>query len=242
MIAFDAVATTKTGGATSLAWNHTVAAGNNRILIVGISFRVNSVSNPAATYNSIPMTLIAFQSSGSSTTQVAMFYLLLPDTGTHQVSVTWTTSSAAVGGSMSFTGVKQSSPYRTPETKNGGVTGDPFSVDVTSAVGELVVDVAAHANDGFVAEAGQTARYNDFQTSIAGGGSTEPGAASVNMGWNPTTSTHWAMIAISLIPGVSPDPLSIPLTLVDPVVDIYDRRILVTAKQRRLLFTAPSRK
>jgi prepilin-type N-terminal cleavage/methylation domain-containing protein len=109
----------KSGGLVrSLTWSHTVGAGSDRILVVGVSTRgglgwdqVNSV-----TYNGISLTRV-----GSDTTldchgythRVEIWYLVAPPTGTYNVVITTAGNADIVGGATSWIGVNQTNPVGT---------------------------------------------------------------------------------------------------------------------------------
>jgi hypothetical protein len=128
-----------------------------------------------------------------------MWRLLDPPVGTADVVVTFsgTPSDGAVVGVMNLTNVHQTTPLG-PFVSNAG--NGTASVDVTSAEGELVIDVIA--KDNAVAPAvgsGQTERWNNaFSNSAYGALSTRPGAKNVTMAW--WSADDWAIGAVSVKP------------------------------------------
>jgi hypothetical protein len=93
---------------TSLTFSHTVGTGDNRALLV---FDFNDTASnvvTGATYNGVAMTSVSnsFQISGDR--YVNCFYLLAPDTGTHNVVISASASKIIAGASVSYFGVKQS--------------------------------------------------------------------------------------------------------------------------------------
>jgi hypothetical protein len=106
----------------------------------------------------------------------------------------------------SYCGVHQTTPVGTAASAIS--YGNPITVDVSSAVGELVVDAVADRadlGDTLAATAGQTERSN-FIADISGvgiiAGSDKAGAAgTVTMSWTAAPSgQYWAMIGVSLKP------------------------------------------
>lgn len=100
-MAFDAAASS-TGGGSPRQWNHTVAVQNDRLLVVGFvcSSGVGS-SVTEVTYNSKPMTRVAFKVNGQH--EASIWMLDNPDTGTNQVSVVFNGSSqSGAGVSVSY--------------------------------------------------------------------------------------------------------------------------------------------
>lgn len=201
-IAFDAASEAGTPAyATSLSWSHT-CTGDNRILIVGLSFFL-TVTDVAVTYNGVAMTLVD-NAVGGNGGKPWMFRLVAPATGSNTIAASWTTSSSCAGGGMSFTGVSQSAPLGTA-AKNTGASTTP-TVDVTSASGELVVDVVSNANAGGAPSVGadQTERYNQLGSgtnNVYGAGSHEAGAATTTMSWT-IVSTNWGIVAVPLKPSL----------------------------------------
>jgi hypothetical protein len=188
--------TTSNSASSSMTISHTVS-GTDRLLVVAIS--QGNANSPIAslTYGGTPLTLLGTESAGPP--RIEMWYLLAPPVGTADVEVTFsgTPSDGAVIGVMSLTNVNQTTPFG-PFVSNAG--NGTASVDVTSAKGELVIDVIA--KDNAVAPAvgsGQTERWNNaFSNSAYGALSTRPGAKTVTMAW--WSADDWAIGAVSVKP------------------------------------------
>lgn len=212
------------GTRTSLTWSHTIGANTNRILIVGVSTTVNGLLGPnsnrvlSVTYAGQALTLIGSRVSPLPGTRSSteMFRLIAPPVGTANVVVTLVgtigLNNYAVGGSVSFSGVHQTTPHGSFVSGSG--SNDSPTTGLASAANEVVIDnVATTPEAQFLADgAGQTERYNG-QSFIGGlisvgAGSTEPGAASVTMSWQSISSGEWATGAISLKP--APNPTAAP--------------------------------
>ena len=110
-IAFDAKYNSVTPGtATSLTYSHT-CTGSDLILVVGVLNVPPSGSASAptgVTYNGDAMTKITDKSSGSGRQKNSLWYLINPDTGTHDVVVTLGGNNYIGAISCSYTGVAQS--------------------------------------------------------------------------------------------------------------------------------------
>jgi hypothetical protein len=136
---------------------------------------------------------------------VQLFYLTAPATGTHPVQVTLTGGTATMeGGSVSFTGVDQTTPVRNITTKFGTGTGP--NVTVASAPGNMVVDALVTGCPGNITSK-QTLRWlNKVNCATAGGNgaqSTAAGAASVAMGYT-TPNDWWGMIGMDVVAVATP--------------------------------------
>lgn len=209
------------GTRTSLTWSHTIAAQTNRILIVGVSTTVNGLAGPPAdrvlsvTYAGDPLTLIGSQRSpvpGGTRSSTEMYKLIAPPPGTANVVVTLVgnlaPSNYAVGGSVSFTGVHQTTPHGSFVSGSG--SSDIPVLIVPSAANEVVVDNVATSPEAqfLLAGSGQSYWYSGevFLGGLisVGAGSTEAGAPSVTMSWQSLASGEWATGAISLKPAATP--------------------------------------
>jgi hypothetical protein len=189
-------------GVASLTWAHTVGSGDGRILIVGISLR-GSQSITGVSYGSTALAPIGSVVTGQTTSE--LWSLLAPPQGTANVVVSLTGSFSVriVGAAVTFFGVDQVAPLGTYVSAVG--TSATASVTVTSGPGELVVDtVAVNLSTGITVGAGQTQRWNGgtsaAATNVRGGGSTEAGAATVDMSWALGSPRTWAIGAVPLMP------------------------------------------
>ena len=209
----DAVSAGDTRPAT-LTISHTTGSGTDRLMLVGISF-VNDQTETvtSVTYDGVPLTKVGERNS-SDDARVEIWYLTSPPSGTYNVVITFSAplGRAAVAGVMTFTGVNQSTPlgtFASASLQCSAPCADP-SVNVTSAVNELVFDtVACETCTTLTVGAGQTQRWNlaplDGPRPSPGAGSTESGAATVTMSWTMGTDDHWAIGAVPIKPsGASP--------------------------------------
>ena len=189
-IAVDGIPSEGTTTTATASVPHTTGSGSNRLMMVGISF-TDQGTVPAiqsVKYNDIDLNRVGGVGGGQSTSddyaRVEIWYLKMPDTGTHNVVVTFATApDDATVGVMTFTGVDQTTPLGT--FTSATADSDTASTTVTSAVGELVFDtmvLEASGDTDLVPEASQTERWDIYQASRGNGaGSTEPGAASVGV-------------------------------------------------------------
>lgn len=129
-IAFDAATNNGTCGASSpITWSHT-CTGNNLILFVTAYTGAGNDNVTAVSYNSVALTKITSQVSAGSTAALSLWYLFAPATGTHTVSVTFS-SSPGSGHAVSYTGALQSS---VPDSFNSGTAagGGTLTVSTTT--------------------------------------------------------------------------------------------------------------
>lgn len=153
-IAVDAVST---GGATatSLTISHT-CAGANRALLVG--FWVNSSSDLATsvTYNGVALTRIGTVVQGAE--RAYLYILLAPDTGTHNIVISLSSSVLVRAANASYTGVLQ---WKGTEvsTTNTAASSTSLSISLTTTLDKDWLVMFARNNGGtYSAGAGTTIR------------------------------------------------------------------------------------
>jgi hypothetical protein len=205
-IAYDAVGSGSTGSSASgsFTWNHTTGSGSNRIMIVGISIKTPTVSVSSVTYDAENLTFI--RADNTSNIRSELWYLIAPASGTATVTVTLSGSSKAVGGSVTYANVDQTSPIDV----NGGGSGTStlptqsvtISIENCWLVGNLAVsDTGATVTDNI----GQNVRW-DVKTS---GGSPNIGhgsdkgsvlTGSQTMSWTLKNSADWSVSVVAIKP------------------------------------------
>ena len=183
-------------GSTTVTYSYTVPVATNTILVIGIA---TSTADPpsAITYNTVAMTRLAGDTSGNNGT--AIWYLVNPSSGANTVSMTISGDSDGTKRivTATFSGVHQTTPFGTPAT-NSGLAGTASTVSVSSASGEVVVDLV-HGLGG-VTSLTKDASQTLIQAITRTGMSYEAGAASVSMDWTWATSADWEAIGGSLKP------------------------------------------
>lgn len=209
------------GTGTSHSFTHSANTGSDRLLVVaagvgstGIAGAAGTIS--AATFGGTPMVQVGTAFSGDGS-RVYLFALkdnpgtsyVMPTTGS--VAITSSSGSRVEAGATTFTGVDQTTPYGLfASNVNSGSSA--VSVTVASAVGQLVVAIAA-ADEGGTnlsittgTSGGQVQLWSyggsDYLSSAA---STKPGTAGdVTSSFTLNTTTDWAAGAISLRPASNP--------------------------------------
>ncbi len=203
-------ASSATGYATrTLSWAHTVGSGPDRVLVVGVSNSSNTQVRRIR-YGGVALTEIVSRAGGGGNTRASLWILVAPLSGTADVVVTLSGPEDIAAGAVSFTGVEQGTPVGGSASARG--TGTLASVTIASAPEEVVVDaVAARGNALSIVPGGGQAPLWTIGTgtggnNVIGGGSTQPGAASVTMSWTLAASQSWAIGAARLRPArVVPD-------------------------------------
>jgi Tfp pilus assembly protein PilV len=211
VVTVDAVSSNSAGGSSSSLTvpNHTTS-GSNRLMLVGISISNDGASGArqinSVTYSGVNLTQVC-TGSVDDDARVWIYRLIAPPVTTANVAITLNGNVASGGnitaGVMTFTGVDQTTPLGTCVTDTNDSS--PHAVTVTSVTNELVFDVFSSEGASMTmagSPAGRTQRWNTTANSNGGGGSTAPGASSVNMTWTANSGgDHWAVAGVPIKPG-----------------------------------------
>lgn len=205
MIAFDSSAVgALVNPGTSSTWAHTVGAGANPILFVGVFGDVATTGKiSGVTYNGVAMTLIGSVRAPSDR-WVYLFYLVNPTTGTNNVVVSASASIAIQGMSSSFTGVNQTGQ---PDASTTNTTGASVShlIGTLTTVAANCWTVAIYKSMATVVAAGTgTARQNQNSTLIfdSNGPIGTPGSSTLQ--GNSNSNSNQAIVMASFAPFVAP--------------------------------------
>ncbi len=210
-IAVDANASSSCTSCTSLTYNHTVT-GANTLMVANTSNGGGSGGSANAiegvSFNTVPFTKIGENVQVSARNRLEQWYLIAPAAGTYAVvaSTTRTLVNYFFAGTTSFTGASQTSPVRGYATSSA-TTGTTAAVTLSSAVDDIVLDIACNGCYAMTASTTQTAQFKKATSCDAYcwtvAGSTKPGAASVTMSWTWSANEYWQIFASSLKPLVS---------------------------------------
>lgn len=199
--AVDSVSNISSSGVGPFTLSHT-CAGTDRLLRVNVMHYDSSDDVSGVTYNGVALTPVPSGDATNGQYWLSAFYLIAPDTGTHDIIVTVTGSVFDIGiTAVSYINVHQSVPLGTAVTATGTSTAP--SVTVSSASDELVDDGLIIVSSGsLTVGAGQTQHVNTPTSNafIKYATSTEGGAASTVMSWTNGTSQAWAIMAVPIKP------------------------------------------
>lgn len=146
---------------TSYTFSHTVSSGSNRILLVTVGHLSGSISG--VTWNGQSLTQYANVSFDTPLGILATYYLINPDSGTHDIVVELAGQMIYEGGSMSiatdYTGVDQSTPFA------AGVSQEQIETELLEMTVQPGIEntrgySACISNSGYV-----PAQYEDLQQS-----------------------------------------------------------------------------
>lgn len=206
-VLFDAVGPNSSGatgsGVSSLSWTHT-PVGNPSAVAVAVGYWSNATAISSVTYGGVAMTLAVSQNA-SSGDKAAIYGLANPPAGAQTVQITWAAGGIfANAGSISVTGSDTTTCFSHADGQAAG-TGTSAACTVTSAVGELVVDMCNgdNATAGVTITSSGTRRWGTAHVGSeeANAAATAPGAATVTMTETLSASKPWAIVAASFKSG-----------------------------------------
>ncbi len=214
-ITVDNTSSSTVASALSLTFAHTVNAGSNRLLLVGVNLGAESATGSAAvvstvTYGTKPLTLLGAQTSadagagGDVRTEIWMLKetdIAAASNTNVVVTITGATNKTITAGATSFFNVDQTTTHGTfvSNTADNATSG---SVTATSASGELVFGTLAWDQAPTVTSGGGETElwHNNSNGLVTGIGGTLPGAASVTFSYNSDASQDYAAAAIPIKP------------------------------------------
>jgi len=213
------------GTSTTLSWSHTIGSGTSRILLVGVSLRVdNSTPNGATFVSSIKfgsaslncLAAIEDNNTGSCGTgstgtvflRSEVWYLLGPASGAATVTVTASSATTIVGSSASFSGVLNVTSGGSGASNNGATGSTTASHGVTSAAGNLVFGNVALAKlsggNPITVTSGNTNLTDIADSASAGshvhGNASDSTAVNPTMSWTFNLTSPWAVTTAVLTP------------------------------------------
>jgi hypothetical protein len=180
---------------------HTVASGEDRLLLVAISKR--AFNNVTAVFRGSQV-LTKYKGeyfAAGNYPQYELWYVLNPEVGTYNIAVILPANDWFEVCSIDFRNVDQVDPFSAVAKATGTGTGPALTL--VSQVSSIVVDILAiQKGDGITlaANGGQTQKMNASSNgNWAGAVSTKPGAASVATGWTVSESGHdWIYASLSV--------------------------------------------
>jgi hypothetical protein len=194
---FDASSLGTGANATSISWSHTVGAGSNPVLVVGVLINSNAVTASSVTYNAVNLTKLSNAINGSA--EVELWYLVNPASGTHTIQVTVSSAAPFNAGAASYTGASQATnPFGTANSATGTSTAPSVTVSSTDAT-MTVCSIGGDQGGGtFTAGTGVTARWTD--TTFANGAQGDQGgvSSSTTASWTLSVSDSWVLLAAPL--------------------------------------------
>lgn len=197
------------GRTEELAWSHTVAQRNNRLLVVGVSYAKGDDEVKRVSYAGVAMSRLGGQSAPKSANAVELWYLVAPAVGTGQVVVSLKRDRDVVGGAMTFVGVDQGAPFGILRS-SGGDKDEPACVTLANAPAQLVATVFAAKGDAQSVTPGRGHRTawnvdtGNKKDDILGAATTVAGAPIATLCYELERPRTWSMLAVPLKPAIAP--------------------------------------
>lgn len=213
-IAIDA--TTDNGTVTNQqnpSYSHTAGSISNGVALVCVTWQDSTPGTlSSVTYGGNAMTALCGAGEGCTNSArqatganlfTSLWIYKNPSSGSATVQANFSeVINGIILSTRTYSGVDQTTSTGTVASANG--SSSPVTVNVSSAVAELVVDCAVGADQTYTVGASQTQRTN---TEIAGNQehltSDEPGAGTVTMSWAQNSGNWWATIAVPLKPATA---------------------------------------
>jgi hypothetical protein len=206
------------GPMTAWSWSHE-CTGDNRMLVIANSLRVNDENSITVTYNgdSCTQEVMRFY----STNQTFLHWIIAPDTGgSYTVSVVTTNNTYfSRSGSVSYTGVDQTNPIDASVGRYSYSALGEWSLDTTED-NCWVMSVVTGPNNGVPGEmtGNETVRYNTYLTTSSfdtgfndTDGPVSPGTHT--MTWEFNVIGIWTLCIIAIAPSAETTPTDLEGTI-----------------------------
>lgn len=190
-------------GQPSGSWSHTTLAGENS-LWVHVSLHNALVTG--ITFNSVAMTLAATKTTGTYTS--CWYYLVNPDIGTYNITVSEDADGYGAAGGIAFKGTDTDSPLGVTGTANGSGT-NPTKTVTTTVDNSYVMQGCYGSGEGttntITTGSGETDIYKinnqGNKAAIQASYKSTTTAGSYTMSTTFSVSCVWAIAVIEVKPG-----------------------------------------
>ncbi len=190
--------------AATLTLNILVSAGTDRMLVVGLAYKSNSVIIPdSISFNGGELFSVEHAGTDNADAQVLLWYLANPTVTTADV-VIYLPSSQRMGGYVAlFTGINQSDPFTANTVQAGSSSNNPTD-DISSSSAEICVSIMCQVSAGpFTIDANSGTLICDQAASGGGtdtraGGQYEVGTGTRTMSYTLSDAEDWNIISAAL--------------------------------------------
>jgi hypothetical protein len=211
-IAYDsASSTTLTSQASSMSWQHTTGTGSDRLLLVTVDvFRSSGTPRTVTgiTYDGVAMTQAAsVQYSTNPQILSYLYYLVNPSSGTKTIAVSFSSNTYAVGGSVTYTNVDQTSPLQVNNVNSGSSASQSVSLTASGTNNKLFFGhmgsyrTTSPSAYTVTEGSGQTNRWAQTGSTFKGRCSEKTVTSGyVSMTWTTSQTASWTAIAAVIQP------------------------------------------
>ena len=223
------VSTNALESGSSINVTHTTGIGDDRLLLVGVSWNSDQTDVPISSVtftpdgsSSIALDPVIVQKHNSNNRYAAIYSLLdPPENVSGVVAVTFTASvgNGIVAGAVNFSAVNQVDPFGTAAGASSPSNNQTPTVTLNGLAGdELVFDTVFQGGNppsALTPGAGQTqlGDWNLYQLNARGAASTEQALSdSVTMSWSAVDSSMWVIAAVPINPAEGTPPVQYTIT------------------------------
>lgn len=195
-IVFNGSTTGSGSGVSSLTYAKTIAAGNDRIIYVGVTAQDKAISG--VKWNGLALT--QFTVGTRNGMRVAMYYKALGSSAsptTANVVVTLAGGTDCFSGAGDYSGVWQATPFTDPKVSQAKSLYP--SVTFTSYVGHKSVTLMGAIAASPVANGPAQTQYWTFSASHSNRSTEKNGAATITMSHTLSASEDWVMIGGTMV-------------------------------------------
>jgi membrane-associated phospholipid phosphatase len=192
----------------TLAFAQTVPAADNRLLLVGVSYRKGKEPVNSVSYGGVPMRLLGYAAAAKNENRVELWYLQAPRAGSAQVVVNLPKKKDVVVGAMAVAGVDPNAPFGTFRWASD--QSSQACVTLANAPSPLVVSVLVASGQGRGLRPGPG--QNSVWNRGTGNGKDNVLASAISLVGTPSASVcqtldateDWSLVAVPLRAAVAP--------------------------------------
>lgn len=195
-IVFNGSTTGSGTGVSSLTYAKTIAAGNNRLLVVGVTTQDKAISS--VKWNTLSLTQFTIGTRNSM--RVALYYIALGSSAsptTANVVVTLAGGTDTFSGAADYSGVWQTPPLQSPAANQAKSTTP--SVTFTSVTSHKAVSLMGCIAANPTANGSGQTQYWSFSGSHSNRATEKNGAASITMSHTISANEDWVMLGGTML-------------------------------------------
>ncbi len=187
-----------------------LTSGTNRMMLVTINYLTHTGKPASMTYNGVSLTKEREIENVGLQIGTQLWSLAAPATGTNDLVITNDDSDGTDGIACVYTFNGSAGTISGTDDNSGDTSTQDPTIDITSAVGDMVIDVVSVAEGGvgtYTVGSGQTEVWNGKSAGVGAFGlsSYEAGASTVTMDWSTSdTNDIWINIGTSVNAGTQP--------------------------------------
>jgi hypothetical protein len=200
---------------SSITQSHTIGAGSDRLLVVGVVVTSSVDKVTGITYGGSALTRIRAESAGNRT---YLYYLKNPAVGTANIVVSLATADCdGVAVAQSFRNVDQTSPFLSDNGAAGTFISSPNAISLTVDADSYSIDMigCGPAQPNFTVGSGQT-QVAKLDNGGSAFGAMSVKAAADSMSWTfsdgPRVMSHSAVALKMVVPPPDPTTGTIAIT------------------------------